>query len=71
MISGVPQGSVLGHMILFIIYMNDLENEIWSSILKFADDTTIFARVESHEDQHKLRVDLNNVVKWTEKRQML
>ena len=60
-ISGVPQGSVLG-AVLFLIYINDLENEIGSNILKFADDTIIFRRVESQEDGHKLQVDLNKLV---------
>ena len=69
-ISGVPQGSVLGP-ILFLIYINDLENEIGSNILKFADDTKMFRRVESQEDRHKLQVDLNKLVKWAEKWQML
>ena len=57
-ISGVPQGSVLGP-ILFLIYINDLENEIGSNILKFADDTKMFRRVESQEDRHQLQSDLN------------
>ena len=69
-ISGVPQGSVLGP-ILFIIYINDLENEIGSNILKFADYTKMFRRVESQEDRHQLQVDLNKLVKWAEKWQML
>ena len=69
-ISGVPQGSVLGP-ILFLIYINDLENEIGSNILKFADDTKMFRRVESQEDRHQLQVDLNKLVKWAEKWQML
>ena len=56
-ISGVSQGSVLGP-ILFLIYINDLENEIGSNILKFADDTKMFRRVESQEDRHQLQVDL-------------
>ena len=68
-ISGVPQGSVLGP-ILFLIYINDLENEIGSNILKFADDTTMFRRVESQEDRHQLQVDINKLVKWAEKWQM-
>ena len=69
-ISGVPQRSVLGP-ILFLIYINDLENEIWSNILKFADDTKMFRRVESQEDRHQLQSDLNKLVKWAEKWQML
>ena len=41
--SGVPQGSVLGPL-LFLVYINDLENGIKSSIQFFADDTCIFNR---------------------------
>ena len=39
--SGVHQGSVLGPL-LFLIYINDLENNIKSNIKFFADDTMIF-----------------------------
>ena len=40
-ISGVPQGSVLGP-ILFIIYINDLSDHIQSSLWTFTDDTKIY-----------------------------
>ena len=43
-LSGVPQGSVLGP-ILFLIYINNLEDDISSKVLKFADDTKVFRKV--------------------------
>ena len=64
-ISGVPQGTVLGP-ILFLIYINDLELAIQdSSTSSFADDTRIFCEIQLTEDTEILQSDLNNVIDWS------
>ena len=45
--SGAPQGSVLGPL-LFLIYINDLENNIKSNVQFFAGDTMLFSIVKDH-----------------------
>jgi len=64
--SGVPQGSVLGR-VLFLVFINDLDQGISSSILKFADDIKLFKEVRHNTDCEALQRDLDNVVLWAEK----
>ena len=68
--SGLPQGSVLGPL-LFLIHINDLEDNITSNVLIFVDDTNVFKKVNTDGDKQHLQNDLGRIVKWSEKWQML
>ena len=69
-LSGVPQGSVLGP-ILFLVYINDLEEGVTCKILKFADDTKLFRKSKEIGDKHKLQDYFDKLVRWSEKWQIL
>ena len=61
--SGVPHGSVLGPL-LFLIYINDLDNGIVSKISKFADDTKLCHSSRHPDEVLELQKDLNRLVDW-------
>ena len=63
-VSGVPQGSVLGPL-LFLLYVNDLPDQIKTNIRMFADDTKIWSQVSCPGDTVKLQEDLDMLGEWS------
>ena len=65
-ISGVPQGSVLGPL-LFLIYVNDLCNitlSHGSKVTMYADNLVLYKVIDTESALLSLQEDINNIVQW-------
>jgi len=54
----VSPNELLG-LVLFLIFINDLDTSISSNVLKFADDTKLYRVVDNELDGHMLQRDLD------------
>lgn len=69
MSSGAPQGTVLGPL-LFLLYVNDLPENLQSSVRLFADDALLYGIISREEDCNKLQADLFELEYWQDRWQM-
>ena len=63
-VSGVPQGSVLGPVLL-LLFINDISNSIRSNLRLFADDCVLYKEVATQQDCQILQQDLHLLSHWS------
>ena len=70
-LSGVPQGTVLGPL-LFLVYINDISDglSLGTIIRLFADDALLYRQIKSPEDHAILQKDLNHLQTWADTNKM-
>ena len=50
--------------LLFLVYVNDIPEQVECSISMFADDTKIYTTVKDIADSQRLQADLNSLARW-------
>ena len=65
-ISGVPQGTVLGPL-LFSLHINNIMSDIESEIRLFADDSVCYREIKDMENTLKLQKDIGRLCIWAKK----
>ena len=63
-LSGAPQGSVLGPL-FFLIYLNDLFHILTTQSKVYADDTKLISINKNVQQKFILQDDLNKIYRWT------
>ena len=63
-ISGVPQGSVLGPL-LFIVYVNELPDLISNKMKMYADDTKLYGPATKQDEVESMQKDINTLTDWS------
>ena len=59
--SGVPQGTVLGLLLFFFFYINDISTDIETEIRLFADDCVCYREINDDGDTLKLQKDIDRL----------
>ena len=70
LVTGVPQGSVLGPN-LFLIFIGDISEGVTATVLVYVDDLKVIKKVNTEEEVEQLQEDLNKIYDWEKNNNML